>query len=90
MLDDIQEDAGAYDERSSREDNAVRAFKSALIGVLFCPLLIYAAYLLLEVFFSDEPLRPRFKRYVVATAAILAIIAAINAAVFLALFRRDY
>jgi hypothetical protein len=90
MLDDIQEDAGAYDERSSREDDAARALKSALIGILFCPLLLYAAYLLVEVGLNDEPLRPRFKSYVVATAAILAIIAAINAAILLALFWRDY
>jgi hypothetical protein len=89
MLDDIQPDAENYDERSAREADAARAFKSALIGILFCPLLFYAAYLLLEVFLSDEPLRPRYRRYAVATAAILAIIVAINGALLLTLFMRD-
>jgi hypothetical protein len=89
MLEDIQEDGGAYDERSSREDDAARALKSALIGIVFCPLLFYAAYLLLEVWLNDGPLRPRFRRYVVATAAILAIVFAILGIPLLILFLRD-
>ena len=56
---------------SPREDDAARAFKSALFGVLFFPLQLYTLWLLLLVVMSDEPLRPRYFWYAVGAAAVL-------------------
>ncbi len=54
-----------------REDDAARAFKSAILGILFCPLQLYTLWLLLLVVLSDEPLRPRYFWYAVGAAAVL-------------------
>jgi hypothetical protein len=56
---------------SPREDDAARAFKSAILGILFCPLQLYTLWLLLLVVLSDEPLRPRYFWYAVGAAAVL-------------------
>jgi hypothetical protein len=66
---------------SSREEDAARAIKSAVVGVLFCPLQVYTAWLLLLVWMNDEPLRPRYFWYAVGAAAVL-----VPYAIFLGLF----
>jgi len=47
---------------NSREANAERAYKAGVIGLLFFPLELYAFWLVLKVFVSDEPLRSEFRR----------------------------
>ena len=68
---DEGEPSDAEQAASPREDDAARAFKSALFGVLFCPLQIYTLWLLFLVLVSDEPLRPRYFWYAVGAAAVL-------------------
>ena len=46
-----------YDQPTSREEDAARAFKSAVLGILFCPLQLYTAWLLIQVAMNPEPLR---------------------------------
>jgi hypothetical protein len=77
------DEAGSEDELtpSSREDDAARALKSAILGLLFWPLLLYAAWLLFLVFVNDEPLRPRNFWYAVGAAVVL-----VACASFFALF----
>jgi Putative prokaryotic signal transducing protein len=55
-----------------REQNADRAFRGAVIGLLFLPLQFYVFWLLLKVFVSDESLSKRSRnRALVATAISL-------------------
>lgn len=70
---------------SSREDDAARALKSAILGLLFCPLLLYTAWLLFLVLVNDEPLRPRYFWYAVGAAVVL-----IFSAAFVGLFGPIY
>jgi hypothetical protein len=56
---------------SPREEDAARAIKSAVLGVLFFPLQLYTAWLLFLVAVNDEPLRPRYFWYAVGAAAVL-------------------
>ncbi|MCI0360169.1 MAG: hypothetical protein L0211_16955 [Planctomycetaceae bacterium] len=56
---------------SSREDDAARAFKSAILGLFFCPLQLYTAWLLFLVLVNDEPLRTRYFWYAVGAAVVL-------------------
>jgi hypothetical protein len=67
------DETGAEEELtpSSREEDAARAFKSAIFGLLFCPLQLYTAWLLLLVLVNNEPLRPRFFWYAVGAAVVL-------------------
>jgi hypothetical protein len=56
---------------SAREENANRALRGAVLGVLFAPLQLYVFYLLLfKVFASDEPIRPVYTRRAWQAAAI--------------------
>lgn len=56
---------------SAREENAVRALRGAVLGILFAPLQIYVFYLLLfKIFASDEPLRPVYTRRACQAALI--------------------
>ena len=50
------------EEATSREQNAQRALKAAVFGLLFCPLELYAFWLLLKVVFSDERLADKPRR----------------------------
>lgn len=48
---------------SEREESAERAFRAALLGLLFLPLQLYVLYLLVfKVLGSDQPLNPRSRR----------------------------
>ena len=56
---------------SSREEDAARALKSAILGILVCPLQLYTAWLLLLVLMNNEPLRPPYFWYAVGAAAVM-------------------
>jgi hypothetical protein len=49
-------------ELTDREENAGRAFRGAVIGLLLMPLQLYVFWLLLKVFFSHEELRADKRR----------------------------
>ena len=56
--------------RSVREENASRAWRGAVLGLLCWPLQLYVFWLLLQVYVSEEPLRPPARRQAWAAAAI--------------------
>jgi len=58
-------------EPNLRELDAARAIKSAVLGLLFCPLQAYTAWLLFMVVMADEPLRPRYYWCSLGAAALL-------------------
>lgn len=47
---------------NQREQDADRAWRSVVFGLMFFPLHLYAAYLFLKVFRSEQPLRPACQR----------------------------
>jgi hypothetical protein len=55
---------------TSREQNANRAFKGAILGLLLWPLQLYAFWLLLQVFISEERLGPDQRRNALVAAFI--------------------
>jgi hypothetical protein len=55
---------------SLREQNADRAFRGAVIGVLFIPLQIYAFWLLMKVLVSHEALSSQSRTRAIIAAAI--------------------
>jgi hypothetical protein len=55
---------------SAREQDAERAFRGAVIGLLFWPFQLYVLWLLLKVFVSEEALGPVQRRRARAAAAI--------------------
>jgi hypothetical protein len=57
-------------EPTGREQEAERAFRAAVLGLLFFPLQFYATYLLLAVLFSSETLAGRSRRRAFIAAAI--------------------
>ncbi len=63
--DEIEDDDEADIEEepplSDRERNGVRAFRGALLGILFPPIEFYVLYLMYKVFVSDERLGPRYR-----------------------------
>ena len=71
------------EELTDREADAARALKSAMLGVLFCPLQLYTAWLLFLVLFDGDRLRLRYFWYAVWAAAILLIYTTIVALAFI-------
>jgi putative signal transducing protein len=55
---------------SSREQNADRAVRGAVFGLLILPLQLYVFWLLLKVLVSDEPLGPKTHRRAIIAAVI--------------------
>jgi hypothetical protein len=55
---------------TSREENADRAFRGAVLGLLFLPLQLYVFWLLLKVYVSNEELRPDGRRRAFVAAFI--------------------
>jgi hypothetical protein len=53
-----------------RERNADRAFRGAVIGLLFVPIQLYVFYLLLRIFVSNESLSCRERRKAIIAAFI--------------------
>jgi hypothetical protein len=58
------------EQLSLREQDANRAFRGAVIGVLFIPLQIYVSWLLLKVLVSDEALSSQSRIRAIIAAAI--------------------
>lgn len=65
-----QPDDEAEPPPNLREQNADRAWRGAIIGVLLMPMQLYMLYLLLKVFISDEELRDKYRRRAWLAAAI--------------------
>jgi hypothetical protein len=71
-IDDAHEDSGSADTAdgddeitlSLREQHAERAWRGAVMGLIFLPLQLYVFYLLVKVFLSDDLLRRRHRRHV--------------------------
>lgn len=55
---------------SSREEFAHRAFRGAVMGLLFWPLQFYVVWLLAKVMDSEDPLDQRHRRYAWGAAVI--------------------
>jgi hypothetical protein len=53
-----------------RDRNAERAFRGAILGLLFLPIQLYVFYLLLRIFISNEPLGDRERRKAIIAAFI--------------------
>ncbi len=64
------------DPLTRREDMAERAFRGAVIGILFVPWQLCVAWLLLKIYFSDERLEPAHcrKAFVAATINFLYVL----------------
>jgi hypothetical protein len=67
--DDDGESEGPQ-ELTVREQDADRAFRGAVIGVLFIPLQLYVFWLLMKVLISDQPLAKRWRNRAVLAAVI--------------------
>jgi hypothetical protein len=63
---------------NSREEDAARAFKAAILGAFFCPLQIYTAWLLFLVLVNNERLRARYFWYAVGAVLVLIPYAALT------------
>jgi hypothetical protein len=50
------------ESQTGRERDAERAWRGAVLGLLFFPFQLYVFWLLLKVFVSNDPLGPRFRR----------------------------
>jgi hypothetical protein len=55
---------------NSREENADRAFRGAILGLLLLPLHFYVFWLLAKVYFSNERLQPLYRQRALIAAAI--------------------
>ena len=55
---------------SQREQEAIRAFRSAVLGLFFFPLQAYTVWLLLRVYFSEERLETQHRPWAYIAAAI--------------------
>jgi len=62
-----------FEELSPREQDAIRALKSAMLGLFFCPLQIYTAWLVLLVVLAEQPLRSRYHWYAIGAAIVLGL-----------------
>jgi hypothetical protein len=66
------------EEENERSRQANRAYRAALLGLLFCPLEVYATVLLWDVYSSKEPLTEEARRRFVYAALInLSLLAAL-------------
>jgi hypothetical protein len=68
--DDLEEEPPL----TTRERNGLRAFRGALLGILFPPIELYVLYLVYKVFVSNEPLGPRYRNMARAAAVIMLIV----------------
>jgi hypothetical protein len=59
---------------TTRERNGSRAFRGALLGILFPPIELYVMYLVFKVFMSDERLGARYRNMACAAAIIMLIV----------------
>lgn len=61
---------GEEEGTSFRHETVARAFRAAVIGLFFVPLLLYSVWLLVHVVFAPDPLSPADRRRVLATLLI--------------------
>jgi hypothetical protein len=76
--DEIEDDDEADIEEepplSDRERNGLRAFRGALLGILFPPIELYVLYLVYKVFVSDERLGARYRKMAWVAGVIMLIV----------------
>ena len=60
-----------YDVLTEREEDALRALKSAIVGLFLLPLQVYTSWLLWRVTVSRTSLRPRYFWYAAIAASIM-------------------
>jgi hypothetical protein len=72
--DEDEDDLEEEPPLTTRERNALRAFRGALLGILFPPIELYVLYLVYKVFVSDEQLGPRYRNMAWAAAVIMLIV----------------
>ena len=75
------------EEQSLREHRAERLFRGWLVGLLFFPLMFLAFWRVIQVFVSDEPLRPQYRRKA-QVASVFIIISVMVVLFFCVTFRR--
>jgi hypothetical protein len=64
------EDDEAEEKLTRREEDADRAFRGTVVGILFFPIQFYALWLLVKVFASEERLRAEKRKRAIAAAAL--------------------
>jgi hypothetical protein len=72
--DELEDDLEEEPPLTARERNCLRAFRGALLGILFPPIELYVLYLVYKVFVSDEKLGPRYRNMAWAAAVIMLIV----------------
>ncbi|MEM1268586.1 MAG: hypothetical protein AAGI08_00935 [Bacteroidota bacterium] len=85
VLSTVEPLEDAETPESEAEVNARAALHAAALGLAFLPLQLYAAWLLLKVSWSDDPLPAATRRHVFWTFIFLAIGAVVVAVFFLTL-----
>ena len=68
--DDLEEEPPL----TTRERNGLRAFRGALLGILFPPIELYVLYLVYKIFVSDEQLGPRYRNMARDATVIMLIV----------------
>jgi hypothetical protein len=59
---------------TTRERDAARAFRGALVGILFLPIEFYVLYVVYKVFVSEERLGARYRNMAFAAAIIMLVV----------------
>jgi hypothetical protein len=59
---------------TTRERDGLRAFRGAMLGILFPPIELYVLYLVIKVFVSQEQLGARYRNMACAGAIIMLIV----------------
>ncbi len=72
--DDEEDDLEEEPPLTTRERDGLRAFRGALLGILFPPIEFYVLYLVYKVFVSDERLGARYRNMACAAAVIMLIV----------------
>jgi hypothetical protein len=69
---DQEEEDGEDFERTltGRDQDAERAFRGAILGILFLPVQFYVFYLLVKVFISEEPIGDRERRRAIVAGVL--------------------
>src|SRR5262249_53481944 len=68
---EVEPEADDHEEQlTRREENADRAFRGAIVGLLFWPLQFYVLWVLVKIFISDERLQSdKRKRAIIAASS---------------------
>jgi hypothetical protein len=86
---DAEEEASAGDEEEAElpvtadgDEEAARAWRAAIFGLMFCPLLLYSVYVLICLVGSERPLSSRGRRHVVYALLVDAMVFGFLFAIF--------